>query len=129
MAILDRINAYNSGREPERLALKYEAMARGPLGFLRGTAHLFHADYRPPAELRRTPKAWITGDLHLENFGSYKGDNRLTYFDINDFDEATLAPCAIDLARFLTSVFVAGQERGFARRDTRHLGQRYVMAY
>jgi len=25
-------------------------------------------------------------------FCSYKGDNRLVYFDINDFDEAALAP-------------------------------------
>lgn len=129
MSILDRISRYNAGREPERLALKYEAMRRGPLGFLRGTAHLFHEDYRPPAELRDTPRAWITGDLHLENFGSYKGDNRLTYFDINDFDEATLAPCAIDLTRFMTSVLVAAHELGFARRDGRHLAQRFVMSY
>jgi uncharacterized protein (DUF2252 family) len=129
MSILDRISSFNAGREPERLSLKYEAMRRGPLGFLRGTAHLFHEDYRPPAELLRSPKAWITGDLHLENFGSYKGDNRLTYFDINDFDEATLAPCAIDLARFMTSVLVAAHELRFARRDGRHLAQRFAMSY
>jgi uncharacterized protein (DUF2252 family) len=129
MSLLSRIAQYNAGREPERLALKYAAMARGPLGFLRGTAHLFHEDYRPDVELRRTPGAWITGDLHLENFGSYKGDNRLTYFDINDFDEATLAPCAIDLTRFMTSVLVAAEELRFTGREGRRLAQRFAAAY
>lgn len=129
MSIVSRIQQYNTGREPERLALKYDAMRRGPLGFLRGTAHLFHEDCRPPTELARSPLAWITGDLHLENFGSYKGDNRLTYFDINDFDEATLAPCAVDLARFMTSVMVASHELGFAKREGRQLAQRFAMAY
>jgi uncharacterized protein (DUF2252 family) len=57
----------------------------------------------------RSPRAWICGDLHLENFGSYKGDNRLTYFDINHFGEAALAPANWELARFLVSVLVAAQ--------------------
>jgi uncharacterized protein (DUF2252 family) len=129
MSLLDRIFDYNAGREPERLALKYQAMARGPLGFLRGTAHLYHEDYRPDAVLRQSPRAWISGDLHLENFGSYTGDNGLTYFDINDFDEATLAPCAIDLTRFMTSVLVASHELGFKGRHGRHLAERFVFAY
>jgi uncharacterized protein (DUF2252 family) len=45
--------------------------------------------------------------LHLENFGSYKGENRLTYFDLNDFDEALLAPASWELSRFLVSVLIA----------------------
>jgi uncharacterized protein (DUF2252 family) len=53
---------------------------------------------------KSAPTAWLCGDLHLENFGSYKGDNRLVYFDINDFDEAVLAPASWDLVRFLTSL-------------------------
>ncbi len=52
------------------------------------------------------PKAWICGDLHLENLGSFKGDNGLAYFDLNDFDEAALAPCLLDIARFATSIHV-----------------------
>jgi hypothetical protein len=34
--------------------------------------------------------------FHIENFGSYKGDNRLVYFDIGDFDESLLGPSAWD---------------------------------
>ncbi|HEX8961720.1 MAG TPA: DUF2252 family protein, partial [Rhodocyclaceae bacterium] len=37
-------------------------------------------------------------------FGSYKGDNGLVYFDLNDFDEAVLAPACWELVRFLASV-------------------------
>jgi hypothetical protein len=49
------------------------------------------------------------GDLHLENFASYKGDNRLVYFDVNDFDESCVAPVCFDLVRFLASVLVAAR--------------------
>jgi uncharacterized protein (DUF2252 family) len=129
LSLVERIQRYNADREPERLRLKYEAMRKSPFGFLRGTSHLFHEDWRREPALDRTPLAWITGDLHLENFGSYKGDNRLAYFDLNDFDEATLAPCARDLARFLTSVLVAAPALNVSRRGATTLGRSFLAAY
>jgi uncharacterized protein (DUF2252 family) len=129
LSVLQRIERYNAGREPERLARKYEAMRRSAFGFLRGTSHLFHEDWHGEAVLDRTPLAWISGDLHLENFGSYKADNRLAYFDLNDFDEATLAPCARDLARFVTAVLVAGRSAGLKDRDARPLAAGFLAAY
>ena len=50
--------------------------------------------------------------MHLENFGSFKGDNRLAYFDLNDFDEGILAPASWDIARMLTSLRVAAPTLG-----------------
>jgi uncharacterized protein (DUF2252 family) len=47
--------------------------------------------------------------LHLENFGSYKGDNRLVYFDIADFDESCVAPVGLELVRMVTSILVAAK--------------------
>ena len=88
--VVDRIARFNIGREPERLALKYAAMRSGAFRFFRGTCHLFYEDWPVRAPLDRAPRTWVSGDLHLENFGTYKGDDRLTYFDINDFDEARL---------------------------------------
>ena len=90
---LQRITTYNYGRDPERLSRKYAAMRADVFAFLRGTCHLFYEDWPHISTLNDAPRTWICGDLHLENFGSYKGDNRLTYFDLNDFDEAILAPC------------------------------------
>jgi uncharacterized protein (DUF2252 family) len=95
---------HDAGRAPDLLAMKYAKMATDPFIFLRGACSLFY-DALPDDQLfSKPPLAWACGDLHFENFGSYKGDDRLVYFDINDFDEAALAPCSWDLVRLLTSV-------------------------
>ncbi len=98
---------YNAGRDPERLAIKYRAMRDDPFTFLRGTCHLFYAQLPSARVLHNAPHAWLCGDAHLENFGSYKGDNRLVYFDLNDFDEAALAPVSWDIVRLVASLHVA----------------------
>ena len=107
MDIVQRILRFNQGREAQRLSMKYRAMRATPLAFLRGTCHLFYDRLPPSTNYKGAPVAWSCGDLHLENFGSYKGDNRLVYFDINDFDEACLLPASVDLLRLMTSVIVA----------------------
>ena len=107
--IFDKVMAYNSGREPERLAMKLALMAKDPFTFMRGSCHLFYEDHHAELNKLASPAAWVCGDLHLENFGSYKGDNGLTYFDLNDFDECALAPCLWEVTRLLTSLIVAAK--------------------
>ena len=102
--IIDAIVRYNAGRDPQRLAIKYAKMAQSPFIFLRGACHLFYEALPDTPLFRTAPLAWCCGDLHFENFGSYKGDNRLVYFDINDYDEAALAPVTWDIVRLLTSI-------------------------
>lgn len=127
--IIERLTDFNQGREPERLALKYRAMSKSALAFLRGTCHLFYEDWPGDSDLNNTPAGWICGDLHLENFGSFKGDNRLVYFDLNDFDEAALAPAAFDLARLLTSVLLAGESLNLDANPLRDLCLHFLNAY
>lgn len=127
MSVLDRIDKFNAGRDPERLAIKYAKMARDELGFFRGSAHLFYEDLG--GDLPDAPLAWLCGDLHLENFGSYRADNRLSYFDFNDFDEACLGPLTADWVRLLTSVVLESWERGHRARDTRDLAKRVTANY
>ena len=103
----EAIASYNAGREPERLALKYKAMRTNAFRFLRGSCHLFHERMTAGGLAPEGPAAWICGDLHLENFGTYLGDNGLTYFDANDFDEAVRAPCTWDILRLAASMLVA----------------------
>jgi len=113
-AALRRIAIYNAGREPERLARKYAAMRADAFTFFRATAHLCWDDLRA-AQVKRldvAPIAWSCGDLHLENFGTYRGDNGLAYFDLNDFDEAAIAPASWELVRLLTSVHLAAERLG-----------------
>lgn len=112
MNILKRILKANAGREPERLAMKYRALRANPFTFLRGTCHLFYDRLAASGFDAAAPAAWCSGDLHFENVGSYKGDNRLVYFDINDFDEAALAPATWELARLATSLHVGLSAQG-----------------
>ncbi|MDY7549217.1 DUF2252 family protein [Glaciimonas sp. CA11.2] len=127
--IIDAIQRNNAGREPERLAMKYAKMSQNPFIFLRGTCHLFY-DALPDTPLfRDAPLAWCCGDLHFENFGSYKGDNRLVYFDINDYDEAALAPATWDMVRLLTSVQCGADALRATRAEALAVSQSCLDAY
>ena len=109
--------------------MKYELMATSPFVFLRGTCHLFVADLARTGEPMRSPLTSVCGDLHFENFGAYKGDNRLAYFDINDFDEATAAPCGWDVVRFLTSLMVGAKTLGVGKSDALYLCNAFLGWY
>jgi uncharacterized protein (DUF2252 family) len=106
-SLAERLKIFNANLLPEKVRLKYEAMAENAFAFFRGTCHLFYEDLAVAEALPLSPLGWICGDLHIENFGSYKGDNKLVYFDLNDFDEGLLAPVSYELARMLASIFVA----------------------
>src|SRR5271155_1960935 len=127
--IFDRIKRYNKGRDPERLAMKLQAMQSNAFVFLRGTCHLFCEDLPSDGLLKKAPVTWICGDLHLENFGTYKGDNRLVYFDMNDFDEAVLAPVAWEVVRMVTSIFIGCENVGIPGKETEQIAALFLRVY
>jgi uncharacterized protein (DUF2252 family) len=127
--VYSTIQSFNAGRDPERLAMKYRKMRESDFVFLRGTCHLFYQRLPKADVLATAPLAWVCGDLHLENFGSYKGDNGLVYFDISDFDEAALAPLSWDLVRFLASVLVAARDMKASGAQARSLCKSFVDTY
>lgn len=124
-----RIQRFNEARDPERRQRKFARMRDNPFAFLRGTAHLFYEDWPNHSPLDDAPPTWISGDLHLENFGSYRGDNGLAYFDLNDFDEAVLAPPTWEVARFVTSVLVAADTLKLPRAEGVLLGKAFLTSY
>jgi uncharacterized protein (DUF2252 family) len=143
-SVIDRIESFNTDRRslvceernPDRIQLKYSKMAADPFSFLRGTCHLFYEDLPQTGIFKSAPPVWICGDLHLQNFGSFKGndnlglqktDRKLVYFDINDFDESVLAPCSWDLARFLVSLLVA--DLGLNELESIELSQSFIHTY
>jgi len=127
--IIEAIISNNAGRDSERLSMKYAKMAQNPFIFLRGACHLFY-DALPDSPLfRDAPLAWCCGDLHFENFGSYKGDNRLVYFDINDYDEAALAPVTWDTIRLLTSIQCGADTLHATHAETLAVSQSCLDAY
>lgn len=109
--------------------MKYEMMAENPFRFLRGACHLFYEDLAGSDAIPGYPLSWICGDLHLENFGSYKGDNRLVYFDLNDFDEGALAPVTWELARMVTSIFTGFESVGIKRKEATRVARLFLQTY
>lgn len=129
MDVVQEILQFNAVRDPERLQLKYQRMRSDPFVFLRGTCHLFYQHLPSVGIFKSAPPVWSCGDLHLENFGSYKGDNRLAYFDMNDFDEGMLAPATWDLVRMLTSMRVGAKSLGLKPSDAMVLCSAFLESY
>jgi len=116
-SIHTRLTEFNKTRLQGMLPLKYQAMAIDVFCFYRGTCHLFYEDLAAAKAFPQSPPVWLCGDLHIENFGSFKGDDREEYFDLNDFDEAILGPAAWEVARMVTSIFVAFESRGIKKPE------------
>lgn len=127
--VWELIQTFNSGRDRATLTQKYVKMRKNAFVFFRGTCHLFYRDLPSDWILNAAPIVWICGDLHLENFGAYKGDNRHIYFGIDDFDEGVLAPCTWDIARLLTSIFLAVDSLSFEQSDADSLARRFLDVY
>jgi uncharacterized protein (DUF2252 family) len=124
-----RITDFNKPLLPEMVQLKYEGMAESIFRFFRGTCHLFYQDLSEAKPLSASPTTWTCGDLHLENYGSYKADNRLVYFDMNDFDEGILAPAAWEIARMVTSIFVAFEGLEIPEADAIVAAKKFLQEY
>jgi uncharacterized protein (DUF2252 family) len=107
--ICQRIEQFNSQRPVNLQKIKYDKMKKDPFSFFRGSCHLFHEDWPKGAEIDRAPQLFICGDLHLENFGTYKGSDRQVYFGMNDFDEGMYAAMTRDITRLAVSVLLVGE--------------------
>lgn len=129
MNIPERIKLHNQNRVPEFRNMKYNKMIQDTFRFYRGSCHLFYEDFPTESTLNSSPKAWICGDCHLENFGSYRGDNRLVYFDINDFDESMLAPCLWELSRFMVSALIAADQLSIDYNKSKLLYNKILNVY
>ncbi|MEO5592600.1 MAG: DUF2252 family protein [Chitinophagaceae bacterium] len=127
--ISQRIIDFNKDRLPRLVQLKYEAMAENLFRFYRGTNHIFYEDLKNSDSIPFSPTTWISGDLHLENFGTYKSDNRLVYFDLNDFDEALLAPATLELVRIVTSIFIAFESLQINQKKALNMAQLFIKTY
>ncbi len=127
--VVKRLKAFNKGRDPQMIQLKYHKMRTNAFAFLRGTCHLFYEDWPSDSALNDAPAVWLCGDMHPENFGSYKGGNRLVYFDVNDFDESLLSPCTWDAARLVCALFVSASLIDLGKSDASALADLFLKTY
>ncbi|MGO9901547.1 MAG: DUF2252 family protein [Solirubrobacteraceae bacterium] len=90
------------------LAIKHEKLKQSPFVLLRGTYYRFLAQFeRLLPELARAPSAVAVGDLHVENFGTWRDRCARLVWGVNDFDEIDILPYPIDLVRLATSAVLA----------------------
>ena len=118
----------SQGRVASLIPLRYGRMKPSPFTFLRGAAAIMAAD------LAQTPTAGIRvqsgGDCHISNFGGYGTPERNLVFDLNDFDETTIAPFEWDVKRLATSIVTAGQGgNGLSNSQAKEAAQAAVCSY
>src|SRR3954449_3129651 len=63
-------------------------------------------------ELEDARQVLSVGDIHLENFGTWRDVEGRLIWGVNDFDEAALMPYALDLVRLATSTLLAHGKQG-----------------
>jgi len=93
------------------LAYKHEQMAADTFSFLRATFYRW-AELWPEEvpELADAPRVLAVGDLHVENYGTWRDAEGRLVWGVNDFDEATNLPYTLDLVRLATSAGLAAAE-------------------
>ena len=70
-------------------------------------------------ELAKAPKVLAVGDLHVENFGTWRDLEGRLIWGVNDLDEVYPSSYAIDLVRLTTSAYLAilGEHLTMQRRE------------
>jgi hypothetical protein len=97
------------------LALKHRRMAESPFVFLRATFYRWMQLWPELcADLRASPRVLAVGDLHVENFGTWRDIEGRLVWGVNDVDEATWLPYTVDLTRLATSALLAIEATHFS---------------
>jgi len=92
----------------EDLAVKHEKLKQSPFVLLRGTYYRFLSQFELLLpELARAPAVVAVGDLHVENFGTWRDRDARLAWGVNDFDEIDLLPYTLDLVRLASSASLA----------------------
>jgi hypothetical protein len=90
------------------LELKHHAMSAGIFPFLRATFYRWAARWRAlVGDVAAAPTVLAVGDLHVENFGTWRDAEGRLVWGVNDFDEAWPLPYTNDLVRLATSALLA----------------------
>jgi Uncharacterized protein conserved in bacteria (DUF2252) len=101
------LRSYTILVEPD-LALKHQRMAEDPFAFFRATFYRWMQLWPEiSGDLAKAPAVLAVGDLHVENFGTWRDVEGRLIWGINDFDEAFPLPYTLDLVRLAASAHLA----------------------
>jgi uncharacterized protein (DUF2252 family) len=87
---------------------KHALMKEAPFPFLRATFYRWAQTWPEVSpETFAAPVALVVGDLHVENFGTWRDVEGRLIWGVNDFDEVWWMPYTCDLVRLATSALMA----------------------
>jgi hypothetical protein len=96
--------------EPD-LEQKHKDIASSLFVFLRGAFYRWGPlSLQTCPELAQSPEVLAVGDLHVENFGTWRDAEGRLVWGVNDFDEVARMPYSLDLVRLVTSAILAQRE-------------------
>src|ERR1700680_1953948 len=102
--------------EPD-LQFKHEQMAAALFPFFRATLYRWLQVWPEECDaLHRVAHILSVGDLHAENFGTWRDSDGRLVWGVNDFDEACVYPYTMDLVRLATSALLATRENRLAMK-------------
>jgi len=111
------------------LSLKHERMAVDEFSFFRATFYRWMQLWPEVCKsLSGAPRVLAVGDLHVENFGTWRDVEGRLVWGVNDFDEAAPLPYVIDLVRLVASAMLA-VEAGVARIKPREICDEVLGGY
>jgi uncharacterized protein (DUF2252 family) len=98
------------------LEAKHAQMAQDPFAFFRATFYRWCERWPVvvPETIAEAPRLRAVGDLHVENFGTWRDVEGRLVWGVNDFDEVAVLPYTIDLVRTAASAILAGRTGGLA---------------
>jgi uncharacterized protein (DUF2252 family) len=102
-------------------------MMSSPFAFYRGAAAIMAYDQAHSEDTG--VHIVIGGDAHLKNFGGFHTPERRLIFDINDFDEASIAPWEWDVQRLATSFHIAAEDIGLDKASRKEAAWSAARAY
>ena len=111
------------------LTFKHRQMSLALFPFFRATFYRWVQIWREVVgKASEAPRLLAVGDLHLENFGTWRDMEGRLIWGVNDFDEAHAMPYTMDLVRLAASAQVATLEQHLSIRP-RHAAEAILEGY
>ncbi|EAZ92362.1 DUF2252 domain-containing protein [Crocosphaera chwakensis] len=109
--VVEKIQEANNQLKNDIKYEKYCRIACAAFPFYRATNYLFWDDFSKDNRFSKfsseQTNIWISGDLHVDNFGAYHNDENEVIFDLNDFDESVISNYQYDVWRMATSIILS----------------------
>ncbi len=102
--------ANETGVINEDLDIKHQRMAEDAFSFFRAAYYRWIEWYHGKFHDVSAPSVFSVGDLHVENFGTWRDSEGRLVWGVNDLDEAARLPFDQDILRLAASAILAVRE-------------------